>query len=327
MRNSIFICTLALCIISPAPLWAADTVRVLVMGEGFRDEPARDAQLTKLDTARGLLVLGDDTSYSGAFEVWQGDQSMFLVNELPLEDYVQGVVKSETGKDWPLEALKAQAVAVRTYALYNKARTSDKLYDLTSSVSSQVFKGQVSDPLIEQAVRETRGEVALYEGKPIAAFYHSTTGGYTELPEEVFGKPFPYLKSVSAGGAMSPLFLWTRTIPLADIETAIGLKGLKSVIITSLTVTGRVKELTFEGATESRTLPSNEVRKLLGWKVLPSTLFSLRPEDGAIIFEGRGWGHGVGLCQWCSLEMAIDGKPYKEILEHFYPGTTVTKLQ
>ena len=168
------------------------------------------------------------------------------------------------------------------------------------------------------------GEILTYEGKPIEALYHSTSGGRTENPEEVFGKSYPYLKSVESNCELSPYWVWERKIPKEEIEKALNMKGIKGVTINSYTSTGRAKELLIEKESDQAVLKATEFRKLLGWSRLPSTNFNIKVNGNSITFEGKGYGHGVGLCQWSALQMAREGKSYKEILSFFYPGTEIS---
>ena len=297
-------------------------IRVLILEDGRPTIPDKDEKLVKLGNMQGdLLMTG--IHYTGNIEVWKGDRGLYIVNELPLEDYVESVVVAEVGTHWDLEALKAQAVITRTYAVYQKALSQDSRFHLTSSVLHQVYKGNNSHILISYAVRETSGEVLTYNGKPIEALYHSTSGGRTENPEEVFGRSYPYLKSVESNCELSPYWVWEKKIPKEEIEKALGIKNLKDITINSYTSTGRAKELIIGSASGQMAMKATEFRKLLGWSRLPSTNFSMHPDETAIIFEGKGYGHGVGLCQWSALQMAKDGKSYREILSFFYPGTEI----
>lgn len=298
-------------------------IRVLILEDNYT-VPDKNERLLKMGngtTVGDLLVNG--THYSGNIEVWKGEKGLYLINELPLEDYVESVVVSEVGSTWDIEALKAQAVISRTYAIYRKNQSGDPRYDLTSSVLHQVYKGSNPHIQITYAVRETAGEILTYEGKPIEALYHSTSGGRTENPEEVFGKSYPYLKSVESNCELSPYWVWERKIPKEEIEKALGIKGIKGMTINSLTSTGRAKELAVESESGQTPIKATDLRKLLGWSRLPSTNFSMRVNDTSITFEGKGYGHGVGLCQWSALQMAKEGKSYREILSFFYPGTEI----
>jgi stage II sporulation protein D len=297
----------------------AESIKVLILDENFEKVPAPEEKLAMLDRSDGDLFLGN-TSYRGKIEAWKGTGGLYLINELPLEEYVEGVVKAETGKDWAYEALKAQAVIVRTYVLHEKLSHPGRTYDVTSTVLNQVYKGRNADQIVSAAVAATNGEILTYDGSPIIAYYHSTSVGRTELPEEVFGKSYPYLKSVPAPDNPSPYTMWTRRMSLAEIGEATGVTHLKDIVILSHTATGRVRDLSLVSNPGTRELKATELRRELGWKKLPSTDFSLKIEGDTAVFEGRGYGHGVGLCQWSALEMAKKGKTYREILSYFYPG-------
>ncbi|MCL5023182.1 MAG: SpoIID/LytB domain-containing protein [Nitrospirae bacterium] len=296
-------------------------IKVLILEENYR-MPGNDEKLVLLGNTEGEFLM-NGARYSGTIEVWKGEKGLYIINELPLEEYVADVVASEVGMNWDLEALKVQAVIARTYAVYRKNAASNSRFHLTSSVLHQVYKGNNTQVQIAYAVRETAGEILTYEGKPIEAFYHSTCGGKTENPEEVFGKSYPYLKSVESNCELSPYWLWERKIPKEEIEKALGLKGLKEMRILSHTSTGRAKELAVEAASGKSVVKATELRKLLGWSRLPSTNFTMKEEADAVTFTGKGYGHGVGLCQWSALQMAREGKNYREILSFFYPGTVI----
>jgi stage II sporulation protein D len=298
------------------------TIKVLILDNVFQTVPAKDETLDSTGKMQGdLLVNGNH--YVGDIEVWKGKSGMYLINELPLEDYIKNVVSAEIGANWEMEALKAQAVISRTYALFQKGVNLNPNFDLTSSVLHQVYKGSNTDARIAYAVMNTEGEVLTYNGKLIEALYHSTCGGLTEDVEEVFGKSYPYLKPVSSACDLSPYAVWERKIPAGEIETALNLTGIKEIAITSFTATRRVKTLAISHSSGSLTVKATDLRKQLGWSRLPSTNFDLRKENSTFIFEGKGYGHGVGLCQWSALQMARDGKSYREILAFFYPGTTL----
>ncbi len=303
--------------------YAADAkMRVLILEDAYKSVPDKDEKMVKLGNLKGDLLISG-AHYTGDIEVWKGDKSLYLIQELPLEAYVASVVAAEVGTNWDLEALKVQAVITRTYAIFKKSSSPDSKFDLTSSVLHQVYKGNNSQILITYAVKETAGEILTYEGKPIEALYHSTSGGRTENAEEVFGKSYPYLKSVETNCELSPYWVWERKIPKEEIEKDLKISELKDVTIQSRTSTGRVKELTIESESGSSVMKATDFRKLLGWSRLPSTNFSMKMNGTSIIFEGKGYGHGVGLCQWSALQMARDGKNYRDILSFFYPGTEI----
>jgi stage II sporulation protein D len=300
---------------------AGVTIKVLILDDVFQRIPGRDEKLERMGKLKGdLLVNG--IRYPGNIEVWQGEGGLYLINELPFEEYISNVVSAEVGADWDMEALKVQAVISRTYALNQKSRNNNN-YDITSSVLHQVYKGSNENARISYAVLNTEGEVLTYDGKLIEAFYHSTSGGLTELPEEVFGKSYPYLKSVSGSCETSPYWIWERRIPAEEIGKLLNITGVTELRIVSYTSTRRVSAVDITHSSGTLTVKATELRKQLGWNRLPSTSFSVSRDGNTIVFDGKGYGHGVGLCQWSALEMARSGMNYRDILSYFYPGTTL----
>ncbi len=298
----------------------AGTVKVLVLDKSLPGVPGKDETLKRVDVLNGRLVLGYSI-YTGKLAIYRSDKSLYVVNELPLETYVAGVVKAEVGSDWAQEALKAQAVIVRTYVLKQMGWARRPEYHVTSSVLHQVYKGRNMDSSVTEAVRATEGQVLTFEGEPIIAYYHSTTDGMTELPEEVFGRGFPYLRSVPASGKLSPMALWTRSVPLREVAKALGVQEVRQLTPVSFTATGRVDYLSYVSDKGAGFVRAKDLRRSMGWKRLPSTSFIVEVSGANAVLRGSGFGHGVGLSQWSALEMAIGGSSYKEILSHFYPGT------
>jgi stage II sporulation protein D len=302
---------------------AGTTIKVLILDDVFQSIPARDEKIERMGKLKGDLLV-NSVHYPGNIEIWKGPAGLYLINELPLEEYIKNVVASEVGADWEMEALKTQAVISRTYALFQKLQNNNANYDITSSVLHQVYKGASENARISYAVMNTEGEVLTYNGRIIEAFYHSTSGGLTEAPEEVFGKGFPYLKPVAGSCETSPYWIWERRVPVEEIEKALGLSGISEVSIVDYTSTKRVKTLDIAHRNGKLAVKSNDLRKALGWNRLPSTNFTLSRDGSIMVFDGKGYGHGVGLCQWSSLEMARSGMGYREILSYFYPGTVIT---
>ncbi|MBI5674249.1 MAG: SpoIID/LytB domain-containing protein [Nitrospirae bacterium] len=311
---------------------AEDNIRVLMLDDP--DSPLPSEKTERLGKLNGKIFFKGE-AYTGSLEVRRDEKGLYIIDDLPFEKYIKGVVASETGGGWEMEALKAQAVISRTYALFYKNLNKDKEYDLTSSVLHQVFKEDNINPQITRAVEGTWGEILMYEGNPAKTLYHSICIGKTELPEEVWGGSYPYLKSVDCNSKNTPYDNWMREFTFDEIGKAVGIKGnVKDITIASYTSTGRVKTLKITTGTAETELEirATDLRKYLGYKILPSTDFSLTKEaeimptgQAGVTFEGRGWGHGVGLCQWGALEMAREGKNYKEILAHYYPGTNIGK--
>ncbi|UCF86652.1 MAG: SpoIID/LytB domain-containing protein, partial [Nitrospiraceae bacterium] len=257
------------------------------------------------------------------FEVRRDNLGLHFIITLPLERYTAGVIAAEIGEDWAMEALKAQAVISRTYALYQKIHAGREDYHITSSILHQVYRGDTDDDRIQRAVVETGGEVLTFKGELIKSFYHATCTGNTELPGEVWGESYPYLQSVPCRGENAPYEQWQRKFQRSEIEKALGLKGIRDMYISSYTATGRVDQLTVVTGAAVEEVKAVALRRLLGYKALPSTDFSINSENGEVIFAGGGYGHGVGLSQWGSLALAHEGKTYREILSHYYPGTVL----
>jgi stage II sporulation protein D len=304
--------------------YASENIRVLILNDLFHELPQKGEELEKLGSLEGdLFLMG--SKYSGNIVVWKGKNSLYLINELPLEEYVKDVVSVEVDKEWDIEALKAQAVVARTYAIYQKIMNSNSnsIYDIASSTIHQLYKGSNPNTRVSYAVTSTKGEILTYDGKPIEAFYHSTCGGVTEDPAEVFGKSYPYLKPVSGECNMSPYSQWERKFPIKELEKILNLPDINDITIKSYTVSKRVKQVDIKYRDGIKTMNATEFRKILGWDKLPSTNFKISLDNDSFIFEGKGYGHGVGLCQWCALRLAKEGKNYKEILSHFYPGTII----
>ncbi|HTZ18822.1 MAG TPA: SpoIID/LytB domain-containing protein [Dissulfurispiraceae bacterium] len=308
----------------PTPALSEPSIRVLLMDGKNLKVPAKEERLTKLGSNTGDVLLSG-TKYSGDIEVWKGDNGLYVINDIPLEEYIKGVVAAEVGRSWDIEAMKAQAVVARTYAVYQKLNSPAGLpYHLTSTVLDQVYKGSNVSPNIEKAVDQTKGEILVYGGKPIAAFYHSTSGGMTEDAAEVFGKEFPYLKPVKTNCELSPYNMWEKIIPAAEIEKAFEIQGVKDIVIGSHTASGRAREMQIVHENGDLKVMATELRKRLGWDRLPSTFItSISMSSGSVIFEGKGYGHGVGMCQWSALQMAREGKTYRQILSYFYHGAAI----
>jgi len=302
---------------------AEDTIKVLII-EG-PDSPILAENAERLGNLKGDIFI-NGYRYNGSIDIRKDKNGLHFINELPFEKYIEGVVAAEIGKNWPIEALKAQAVISRTYALYQKILNAGRDYQITSSVLHQAYKGDSTNGAISRAVRETSGEILTYEGNPIEAFYHSTCEGKTELPEEVWGKNYPYLKPVPCMDKNSPYKHWVKKFTLEEIEKILGVRKIRDIRILSFTSTGRVKMLKVITEDSEMEIKTTDLRRLLGYGELPSTQFSVTIEGREVIFEGSGYGHGVGLSQWGALELANRGKNYKEILEYYYPGTALRKM-
>ena len=271
--------------------------------------------------------------YRGYFVVSVTDGGLLdAINYVGLEDYLRGVVPSEMPVDWPLEALKAQAVAARTYALYRRTESSEEDYDVLSDINDQVYRGaERENEKTDKAVRQTAGMILTYKNSIVRALYHSTSGGRTENGGAVFkGANLPYLKSVWCRfDRESPSYVWQYSLRLSELQAALSRHGIRTgkisgVSLRSKTRTSRIKELNIHTASGRIIVSATDFRKAVGTKKIRSTRFTLQRHGPRITFKGFGYGHGVGMCQWGAKGMAEENHNFREILSFYYRGTKLT---
>jgi len=302
------------------------------------------------------LISANGRKYRGYLEVLNHDKGLTVVNHVDFDYYLASVVGSEISAKWPMESLKAQAVVARTYALRNMKSHASKGYNLSATVRSQAYKGySFEHPRTLTAVKETRNEVATYQGKLIASVYHSTAGGQTAKGATIWSSDTPYLQSVSSPDDVSPHYSWRKEYSKAEIERilikkGVPITGLKGITLEDVGPSGRASFIRiFDGNGKIYDVDSSTFRFWLGLK---STRFiidnstSLRlsnldnnftfdlatlgvenafttAKDDSYQFVGYGWGHGVGMSQWGAYQMAKDGYTYQEILKHYYQGIDI----
>lgn len=289
--------------------------------------------LHKLTVSAPLFIAVNGRKYRGVMEISPADKGVLVVNELPLEDYLVGLINCEISSQWPMEAIKAQAVVARSYAVYQKEARKNSAYHLESTVIDQVYEGcEIEDSRASRGVKETAGEVLTYDNKVIQAFYHSNCGGHTEASENVWGFPLPYLKGVDCVYClMAPSAKWEQSVPLKRIESLLKsngyqVNGLRDIRAGRKNRSGRVTDLTLFSARGNLTISAVNLRKAIGYSVLRSTNFEVRTSGDDALFSGIGYGHGVGLCQWGAKQRAGNGFDYREILTYYYPGTRLVKI-
>ncbi len=284
----------------------------------------------------GAAFSAKGNRYRGNMKAIASGSGVTLVNDVSMEDYLKGVVPCEIVPSWKIDAIKAQAVAARTYAMFHKNGYRSAGYDMTDDTRSQVYRGvSVETESTNRAVTETAGEVVTYGGKPIDAVFHSSGGGYTENCENVWGTAVPYLKGVPEEKYAEQ---WTKSAPLTSFANVAAVGKLKNIKLTKLRigeahkskdrgVSGRVKTVTVVGSQGTKTLSGDKIQSAFD---LNSTLFDISIKGKNIIFTGYGYGHGLGLSQWGAQAMAEkhgDGKDYyKQILTHYFTGTKVEKV-
>jgi stage II sporulation protein D len=319
---------------------------------------ARLGRVVAVNVSEGRFVMVNGRRYRGRVAVYRDAVGVTAVNVVRLEGYVAGVIGQELGPRAPdeAEALLAQAIVSRTYALRNRGRWSALGFDAHADVRDQTYLGVAGEtPAVWDAVRRTGGRALRYRGELIEAFFHSTCGYRTASPQEAFRTvgDRPYLRSVSdaAGGGRyycerSPRFRWreewegaelrtilSRTLaPRADFEAG-GMPSVRDVAVTRETKSGRVAELRIAFPRGDVRVPGYEVRDVLRRPDRPlwSAAFQLQvtrtgDEVTRLVAAGAGSGHGVGMCQWGAIGRARAGQDHERILATYYPGTRVERV-
>jgi stage II sporulation protein D len=304
----------------------------LVIKRGRDGLVVNGRHIKSLKAAAPAALLVNGKGYRGSVEITTSGQGLLIVNELLLEDYLVGLINCEISSQWPMEAIKAQAVIARSYAIFQKEARSNSPYHLESSVMDQVYEGcDIEDSRAARGVMETAGEVLTYNGKVIQAFYHSNCGGHTEASENVWGASLPYLRGVDCKYCLAaPSAKWEQSIPLGKLESLLKASGyqatgLKEIRGGQRNRSGRLNDLDLVTASGKVTIPAVAFRKAIGYTVIKGTNFEIRMAGDDALFSGAGYGHGVGLCQWGAKKRAGDGFNYREILSYYYPGVRVEK--
>lgn len=274
-------------------------------------------------------------SYKGVVIIKAQKKKLNVINELDVEEYLLGVLPVEVSPKWAKESLKAQAVVSRTYVLKNLGRYASKGYDLTASEASQVYGGASAEkPETSSAVLETEGEVLTYKKEFASVYFHADAAGYTENPAYVWGaKKAPrYLKGVREPPmAKTPYSNWEARITWDEIikilkKNGYSFKRLKRISSRGKTRSGRVKEFVIHMEKGRLKIASNKFRNMLGTSRLRSTkITKIINKRKSVVFQGSGWGHGIGLSQWGAKSLAEKGWNYRKILRFYFPGTRLEK--
>lgn len=269
---------------------------------------------------------------AGPTHILAKDGRLLVVTEIPLEDYTARVLAGESGNFAAMESLKAMAVAVRTFAVRNRGRHHSDGFDLCDTTHCQDLRLSAIPERLRDAVAETGGELLWYEGRPAATFYHRDCGGHTESAHEAWpGERFPYLRAQpDPYCAANPNREWRAEISKADLAAALRKEGIESpqpietIRVNQRSASGRAGQLLLLG---SRVVPVRAstlrlaVGRQLGWTLLRSDQYSVRDNGATVVFQGRGAGHGVGLCQIGAARMGEAGQGYHETLYFYFPGT------
>jgi stage II sporulation protein D len=282
---------------------------------------------------QGLLAL-NDRIYRGSFlikpsppqsnkSIDQVLSSFNVINCLDLEDYLLSVVPSEMPSLWPAEALKAQTIAARSYAIANLGKNGSKGYDLKDNTEDQMYLGVRSETeQTNDAVNATKGLVLKYAGKPICAYFHSSSGGSTEAAENVWQTAVPYLKAVTDFDQEAPLYNWTKNYSISQTESGLpkDIGQVLSINVLTKGPSGRATYMLINGSNNSRIITGEAARKYFS---LPSTNFNVTPAETTYTFVGKGFGHGLGLSQWGAKSLAKHGYNAAQILCYYYNGISI----
>ncbi len=290
--------------------------------------------------AGGGFVFVDGKPYRNEITVVPQAGGCLVINTLDIEKYLAGLINKEMLPGWPMEALKAQAVAARSYALYQMDHRTNELYDLESSTQDQVYEGARSEsPRSNRAVEETRGEVLSWKHETIKAFYHSDCGGHTESAREVWGTEYGYISPVTCPfhAKQSVRRSWRTHFSLAELERKLknvvgllprGFFGISHIYAGPKDLSNRVRAvLVADASGKTVKIPANAFRNALGNTRVKSTAFSLTASAGKVNIAGEGFGHGVGMCQLGAKVLAQSGRNYRAILSYYYPLAKLERLE
>ncbi|MBE6084008.1 MAG: SpoIID/LytB domain-containing protein [Selenomonas ruminantium] len=284
-----------------------------------------------------LVSTYDSKSYRGALRLVPHKNCLDVINRVTVEEYLQGVVPEEMPPEWNAEAVKAQAVAARTYALHQRKRHGKEGFDVCATTHCQQYGGVAAErTAANQAVKATAGEVLQSRGALVDALFHTDSGGMTENSEDVWGSRIDCLRA--AKELRTETYPWEKNITAQQLGELLAKRGknigeIKKIELSPIkigkaskdrTISGRVKSVTFVGKNGRASVTGNDLRNMLGLK---STLFSVSLNRHVVFITGYGWGHGLGMSQHGAKAYAdSEHWDYKKILQHYYHGAQLKKL-
>lgn len=334
------------------------------------------------DKSNVELINIDGKNFRGSLEIIrQSDSDMTIVNLIGLEEYLYGVVPREMISSWPIEALKAQAVAARNFAIANINKFARFGFNLCSTTDCQAYGGYDAETLAtNRAVDETRGKVLTHNNSIVVAYYHANSGGHTENVENVWSNPLPYLKGVPDPYISdTPHEVWQKSYTKGEVKNKLAQQNIDigdilNMSLEEVSTNGRVQKLRITGTKDSIILEKERVRAVFGYSEIRSIWYTISSgqnlsainsqgqissvsplgrkvatasgvteisNSGAVfinngsevkpvsvnsesfVFNGRGWGHGIGMSQWGARGMAENGHNYVEILQYYYKDSIV----
>jgi stage II sporulation protein D len=349
-----------LALTQPGERWVLEREGARISARRYDSRPVslRDTVVVARSTEGEGTIRFNGRRYRGELLLRVTEGGIMVVNRLPMDAYLRGVVPREigTGDASDLAAVEAQAVAARSYA-YTRLAGPSRPYDLVATVQDQVYGGATSETRTgNEAVEQTEGLVLLYGGRVVNAPYHANCGGFTAAPEDSWNVDSePYLRRVSdrIPGTdryycdWAPKFRWTRRYTGDQLRASVaryvrglpggsaGITRVRNVRVTDVTPVGRVAALAVDTDRGSWTLRGNQIRQALrlpSGEMLYSTYFSVDAdarggEVKSLALEGGGNGHGIGMCQSGAIGRARAGQDFRTILATYYPGTTVGTVE
>ena len=279
-----------------------------------------------IEPQNGGYVWIGDRWYRGKTRLIREGKTITAINHVDLEEYLYSVVGAEAVSSWPIEALKAQAVAARSYALYKRNSQANDIYDVDTTVGTQVYKGLDTEyTTTHQAVNSTIGQIMTYNDRVILAAFHSSSGGHTENVEDVWSSPLPYLRAVVDYDHQAPVFKWQQRFPISRIKSLVaGIGNIRGLQPVRMTPRGRIIAMEVTGDLGTATVSGKQIREALK---LRSTLFRMSTDGNNIQVSGRGYGHGLGMSQWGAYYLAQQGVNYQQILAHYYQNASLAKIE
>ncbi|VAX35047.1 hypothetical protein MNBD_UNCLBAC01-188 [hydrothermal vent metagenome] len=281
-----------------------------------------------------LYAKGKHQRYRGIIDIQIHKNKLMVINVLPLEAYIRGVLYHEVPHKWPLEVIKAQAVAARTYALYRIEQNKNQFYDVTSDIYSQVYGGRSAERhRTNIAADRTRGEVLMYKGRILPTYFHSTCGGHTEDVRELWKHDLEPLYGAKCDYCrLSPIYSWKKNFQSKEIQEKLNQQGYKVGLIEEIKIlsknkSGRIKMLKITDR-DGKVIEISGIkfRSTLGPNNLKSNFYDIEMKGYYFDVIGNGWGHGVGMCQWGAHQMAQERLGYKKILGFYYPGSKIHRF-
>jgi len=289
----------------------------------------------RIQPSRSPAIYLNGRRFRGAVDIIrQSDNTLLAINHVDVEEYIQGVLYHEVAPWWPMEALKAQAIVARSFALYQARVNARRDYDLVSTVYSQVYGGRTSERgRTSKAVRLTKNQVLTYKNKLVPTFYHATCAGHTENANNLWKVNILPLRGRECQFCRrSPHFSWKKKLSLKGIEEALEKANFKVGLIEAIKivdrdVSGRISELEIISEQGKLKVGANRFRLAVGPNLIRSTNFTLEIKKRRAYFEGFGWGHGVGMCQWGAFFMSRESYNAQQILGYYYPESKIKKIE